>query len=216
MAQAAYGKVPARDLAPRAEFAEPPRMAETRHDHRPPRCEGAAVQPHLSRAVLCRRPRRARRKALETLAQILGGDQTAMLYRMLVEEKKLATDAGASPMTAMPAMPANSRVYAVPRPGVSLETLEKAVDQVMARQRRWPCRATGPRARQDRSWSPRVTYRRDSQFAMAIGLWPGADDRADGGRCECMARPHPRRERAKPCARRPQALIKTRGGDAPI
>ena len=33
-------------------------------------------------------------ESFETLAQIMGGDQTAMLYRMLVEEKKLATDAG--------------------------------------------------------------------------------------------------------------------------
>ena len=69
-------------------------------------------------------------ESFETLAQIMGGDQTAALYRILVEEKKLASDAGA-PMTAMPAMRPNSRVYAVPRPGVSLETLEKAVDQVI-------------------------------------------------------------------------------------
>ena len=51
-------------------------------------------EPHLSRAVLCAgAPGQA--EGLETLAQFLGGDQTSLLYRMLVEQKKLATDAGA-------------------------------------------------------------------------------------------------------------------------
>ena len=35
-AEAEYGKVPARELVPRAEYAQPPRLAETAHDHRAP------------------------------------------------------------------------------------------------------------------------------------------------------------------------------------
>ena len=34
-------------------------------------------------------------ESFEALAAVMGGDQTAALYRILVEEKKLATDAGA-------------------------------------------------------------------------------------------------------------------------
>ena len=59
-----------------------------------------------------------------------GGDQTAALYRILVEEKKLATDAGCS-YDGYARDAAEFTLYAVPRPGVSLETLEKAVDEVI-------------------------------------------------------------------------------------
>src|ERR1041384_2969116 len=69
-------------------------------------------------------------EGLETYAQLLGGDQTSTLYRVLVEQKKLATDPGAN-------YDGNVRdageftVYAVPRPGVTLDALEKAVDQIL-------------------------------------------------------------------------------------
>ena len=105
---------------------------------------------------------------------------------MLVEQKKLASDAGAS-------YDGNNRdagefsVYAVPRPGVSLQALAKAIDQVLQ-----STRATAPQAvdltRAKTGLVASVTYRRDSQMALAmaygqalaIGLtvddvneWPG-------------------------------------------
>jgi zinc protease len=164
MAQDAYGKVPARELQPRAENAEPPRLAESRMVIK----RADARVPVFSRLYRVRsystgRPGEA--EALEVYAQQLGGDQTAALYRMLVEQKKLASDAGAN-------YDGNARdagefsVYAVPRPGVSLEALEKAVDQVLA-----SSAANAPGAdelqRAKTGLVASVTYRRDSQMAMA-------------------------------------------------
>ena len=65
-------------------------------------------------------PRRApgQAESFETLAQIMGGDQTAMLYRVLVEEKKLATDAGAS-YDGYARDAGEFSVYAVPQAPVS-------------------------------------------------------------------------------------------------
>ena len=82
-------------LQPRAEFAEPPRLAETRMtivrpDAKVPLFSRIYRVPSYAQAA----PGQA--EGLETLAQMLGGDQTAALYRMLVEQKKLATDAGAN------------------------------------------------------------------------------------------------------------------------
>jgi zinc protease len=164
MAQDAYGKVAARELQPRAENAEPPRLAETRMTITRP----DARVPLLSRiyrvpSYSTGRPGQA--EGLETYAQWLGGDQTAELYRVLVEQKKLATDAGAS-------YDGNARdagefsVYAIPRPGVSLEQLEKAVDQILG-----ASAAAQPKLsdlqRAKTGLIAGVTYRRDSQFAMA-------------------------------------------------
>ena len=185
MAQDAYGKVPARELAPRSEFAEPPRLAEsrmviTRADAKVPLFDRIYRVPSYAQGM----PGQA--EGLETFAQLLGGDQTSLLYRVLVEQKKLATDAGAN-------YDGNVRdagefsVYAVPRPGVSLETLEKAVDQVLnVSAIALPGDVELNRAKTQLVAG--VIYRRDSQFALAsaygqalaIGLtvddvneWPG-------------------------------------------
>ncbi len=164
MAQDAYGKVPARSLEPRAEFTEPPRMAETRmtitrSDAKVPIVMRIYRVPSYSQG----RPGQA--EGLETYAQLLGGDQTSTLYRVLVEQKKLATDAGAN-------YDGNVRdageftVYAVPRPGVSLEALEKALDQVLSvSSLALPRDNDLNRAKTQLVAS--VTYRRDSQFSLA-------------------------------------------------
>jgi len=185
LTQAQYGKVAARSLQPRAEFAEPPRLAETRMtiarpDAKVPIFSRIYRVPSYAQAV----PGQA--EALETYAQVLGGDQTAALYRFLVEQKKLATDAGAS-YDGYARDAGEFSVYAVPRPGVSLEQLERAADQVLAGFVAEPPKAQDlQRAKTQLIAS--VTYRRDSQFALAqaygqalvIGLtvddvnaWPG-------------------------------------------
>ena len=76
MAQDAYGKVPARELAARAEFAEPPRLAETRMaitrpDAKVPLFDRIYRVPSYAQGM----PGQA--EGLETLAQLLGGDQTS-------------------------------------------------------------------------------------------------------------------------------------------
>jgi len=164
MAQDAYGKVPSRELQPRSEPAEPPRLAETRMtitraDARVPLVNRIYRVPSYSTA----RPGIA--EALEVYAQAVGGDQTSSLYRVLVEQKKLASDVGAG-YDGYNRDAGEFSVYAVPRPGVSLEALEKAMDQVLA------STAANPPAANDLTRAKTglvasVTYRRDSQFALA-------------------------------------------------
>ena len=164
MAQAEYGKVAARPLQPRAEFAEPRRLTETRM---------TVMRPDVQVPLLLRSYRvpsyaqaaPGQAESFETLAQIMGGDQTAALYRILVEEKKLATDAGCS-YDGYARDAAEFTLYAVPRPGVSLESLEKAVDEVI---QGFTAAQAKPSdlVRAKTGLVASVTYRQDSQFSMA-------------------------------------------------
>jgi len=159
-----YGKVPSKRLQPRAEYAEPPRLAETRmtivrQDARVPIFSRIYRVPSYSTA----RPGRA--ESLEVLGQLLGGDQTSILYRVLVEQKKLASDAGAN-YDGYNRDAGEFSVYAVPRPGVSLEALEKAVDQVLAQVAANPA-ASADLTRAKTQLVAATVYRRDSQFALA-------------------------------------------------
>ena len=85
---------------------------------------------------------------------------------MLVEEKKLATDAGAS-YDGYARDAGEFTVYAVPRPGVSLETLEQAVDQVIAGFTAAPAKAVAIWRAPRPSWSPRSPI-----AATASSRWP--------------------------------------------
>ena len=165
MAQDAYGKVAARELAPRAEFAEPPRLAETRMvitrpDAKVPLFDRIYRVPSYAQGM----PGQA--EGLETFAQLAGRrpDLHALSRAGGAEEtrhrcgrqlrRRYARDAG------------EFSVYAVPRPGVSLETLEKAVDQVLSVSAiALPRDVELNRAKTQLIAS--VTYRRDSQFALA-------------------------------------------------
>ena len=68
--------------------------------------------------------------AIEMLAEILGNGTTSRLYRQLVMEQELAVAAGAWANTDLLDRGLFG-VYAVPAAGVSLETLEAAVDEVI-------------------------------------------------------------------------------------
>ena len=164
LAQQYYGPVPARPLTPRAENATVPRLAEarlaiTRPDAKVPMVERIYRVPSYATA------RQGGAESLETLAQYLGGDQTALLYRVLVEQKKLASEAGAF-YDGWRRDAGEFIVYAVPRPGVSLETLEKAMDQVLGAAAAMPAAASDlERAKTQLVAS--ALYRRDSQSEMA-------------------------------------------------
>jgi zinc protease len=70
-------------------------------------------------------------EALEVLAYLLGGGHTSLLFKTLVMERKLAVSAGAHYQgTAVD--DTRFYVYAVPSPGVSLETIEAAIGEVIA------------------------------------------------------------------------------------
>jgi zinc protease len=163
-ADATLGAVPARALEPRAIYAEPERLGETRLAIARP---DAAV-PSFSRSYrvpgyLNDRPGQA--EALEVLAALLGNDSSGALYRKLVVELKLATDAGAS-------YDGNARnsgefsVYAVPRPGVSLPAVEHAVDALLAHYAATPP-AAADLAHIKTELVAGEIFRRDNQLSMA-------------------------------------------------
>lgn len=174
-AEAEYGKVPARELAPRFDYAQPQRLGETRialsrTDVKVP------LFARIYRVVSYTEAKPGEAEALDVLAQLMGGDATGILYKTLVVEKKLAADAGAS-YDGDTRDSGTFTVYAVPRPGVKIVALEQAADAVIRQ-----LRASAPKAadlvRAKTQLVADATYRRDSQFelasaygrALAIGL----------------------------------------------
>ncbi len=163
-ANATFGRVPARPLVPRVECAQPARLGETRLSIADPNAKVAFFsRDYRVKSYAEAAPGQA--EALEVLAALLGGDPSAALYRKLVVEKKLATDAGAS-------FDGDSRddgkfsVYAVPAPGVSLESLERAVDDVIAQ---FVAHAvpSADLARVKTQLVASTIYRRDNQYSLA-------------------------------------------------
>jgi zinc protease len=75
--------------------------------------------------------KREEAKAFDVLAQVLGGGSNSRLYRRLVVDKRLATNAGASYQgSALDST--RLGVYAMPQPGVDLPDLENEIDAVIA------------------------------------------------------------------------------------
>ena len=70
-------------------------------------------------------------EALEVLAHLLGGGQTSLLYRKLVLEDTQAVAAGAYYMGSA-LDETRFYLYAMPVPGVSLPTLDAAIDRIFA------------------------------------------------------------------------------------
>ena len=159
-----YGKLPARALGARLEFAEPPRLGETRMMIL---SEDAKV-PYFSRlyrVVSYGDGTPGEAESLDVLAELLGGGPSSMLYRALVVERKLATDVGAE-YDGMARDAAEFNVYGRPRAGVSLLNVEQATDQVLAR-----LAHAGPKpdelARAKTQLVASAIYRRDSQYELA-------------------------------------------------
>jgi zinc protease len=163
-AEAEYGKLPARELVPRWEFAQPARLGETRLTVQRPDVK-VPVFLRLYRVVSYTEAKPGEAEALETLAQLLGGDSTSTLYRKLVVEKRLASDAGAS-YDGYARDAGEFSVYAVPRPGVRLEEVEKAVDgAIKGYATALPNPTEFTRAKTQLVAS--AIYQRDSQYQMA-------------------------------------------------
>jgi len=134
-AEATYGKVPARELVPRAEFAQPP-------EAKPGEAE-----------------------ALETLAQLMGGDATSTLYRELVVKRKLASDTDVS-YSGYTRDAGEFSIYAVPRPGVRIEALEQAIDGIIKSYVPGPPKG-GDLDRAKTQLVADAIYRRDSEYEQA-------------------------------------------------
>jgi zinc protease len=130
LAERTYGKIPVDgERVSRFRPREPDPVAERHITVADPKVE----QPTLQRLYLvpsCRNATDRDCYALELLAEVVGGGPTSFLYRKLVLERGIAVNAGAWYMSS--AME-DTRfcVYAVPAQGVSLEDLEKVVDEVL-------------------------------------------------------------------------------------
>lgn len=130
LAQDTYGKV-----APRAETVARVRPQEPlpRAERRLVLADGRVGQPSLSRSYLVPAYRTDKKEsvALDVLSQVLGGGSTGRLYRTLVVDKGLAANAGAwYQSTALD--DTRFGLSATPRPDVSMETLEAALDAAIA------------------------------------------------------------------------------------
>ncbi|MHA7899569.1 MAG: M16 family metallopeptidase [Henriciella sp.] len=109
--------------------------------------------------------------ALDVGLDVLGGGNTSLLYVALVEEQKVAVNAGTFAWTGLhdngPAV-----IYATPSPGVSMEELEAAVTAELAKQLEAGfSEADVIRVRNSKAASS--IYARDSQQSMAnqFGSW---------------------------------------------
>ncbi len=132
LADQIYGPVPPFGEAPQRRRPQEPKPTT----HRQVTLADEKVeQPRFQRMHLVPSYRTAKAgeaEALEVLAYLLGGGQTSVLFKSLVMGDRLAVAAGAHYMgTSLDET--RFFVYAVPAPGVSLDTLDAAVDRILKR-----------------------------------------------------------------------------------
>ena len=129
LAEKYYGPIAARGIPARIRPQEPPQLAARRLEMRDARLR----QPIWQRSYLApsyARPEQGDPPALEVLAEIVGGGATSRLYRALVVEQGLASQAGAGYQG--DSMDLSSFIlYALPREGVTMADLEAALDTVL-------------------------------------------------------------------------------------
>ena len=170
LAERYYGPVRPRGGAPKRSRPQEPRPVARRlvvvNDDK-------VEQPSWQRCYLAPSHRTAapgESEALEVLAHLIGGGQTALLYRRLVLEDKKAVAAGAYYLGSA-YDDTRFFVYAMPSPGVELPELDLAVDRALA-----DLVANGVDPSQlERAKTQLVAeaiYAQDSQFALA--RWYGS------------------------------------------
>jgi zinc protease len=132
LAEAHYGKIKPRGEPPQRNRPQEPapvaRRLVTLNDEK-------VEQPSWQRCYIAPSSRTAEpgeAEALEVLAHLLGGGQTSLLYRSLVLDQRIAVVAGAHYMgTALDET--RFFLYAMPNPGVTMETLDAAIDRILAK-----------------------------------------------------------------------------------
>ena len=179
LAEKYYGVIPARPVPERHRLVEPPQDAPREVDLADPRVR----QPYLIRSSLApsfTSGETVHAYPLEVLAQVLGGTSTSRLYRSLVIAQKVATSAGAYYQGTSLDL-TTFRVYASPRPGVSLDDLEAAVDAELGRLKSEPVTADEVRRATSRMVAEAI-YARDSlgtavrSFGAALATGRTVDD----------------------------------------
>lgn len=131
LAEKYYGPLaPSEGIKERIRPVEPPQLAERRLRFADPNIS----QPYLTRSYLApeRDPGEQKTAAsLTFLSALLGGNpQTSLLSRALVFDQKIAVSAGAH-YSGTSLDDTTFTLYAMPAPGVSLATLETAMDKVL-------------------------------------------------------------------------------------
>jgi zinc protease len=163
-AGAAFVGVPARTLEPRTVYAEPARLGETHLAIARPDA-GVPGFSRNYRVASYREGVPGQAEALEVLAAYLGGDSNALLYRKLVVEQKIATDANAN-YDGDARNAGSFSISVTPQPDVSLDRIEHAVDAVLAGLAATPLPATDLAHTKTQIVSGEV-YRHDNQLALA-------------------------------------------------
>ncbi len=165
LAESTYGKLEKRTPLPkRVRAQEPPQIAERRVTF----ADLRVTQPSLQRSYLVPSFTTAKDnegEALDLLAHVLGGGSNSRLFRALVVEKRLATNAGSwYSGTSLDAT--RFGVYGTPAAGVALEKLEAALDAEIE-----TMRDNGPTAEElERSKSRMIAdfvYAQDNQGQLA-------------------------------------------------
>jgi zinc protease len=130
LAEATYGKVaPTAEIGPRKRPQEPAQVAPRQVTLADPR----VAQPSLQRSYLVPSASTAApgvSEAVEVLAHIVGNSSTGRLYRTLVVDRELAVSAGGW-YSGSALDWTRFGVYGAPKPGVTLQQLEQAIDAVL-------------------------------------------------------------------------------------
>lgn len=165
IAERTYGRLrPTRNLPARTWVQDPPDVGPMRLIHRDEKVRQPSMQRYY-RSISYATDQGRQAHALDVAVEILGGSRTSRLYRILVEERGIAVGAGASAQTSGLGGGMIS-IGAMPAEGVSLETLEAAVDEVLA-----DYLLNGPTeeelARAKSSLTAAAIYARDDQRSLA-------------------------------------------------
>jgi zinc protease len=131
LAEKYYGAIPGNGPTPRTRPKEPPQSAKRTVTLKDKRVRQPALgRTYLAPSLLSGETKHA--YALEVLSDILGGGATSRLYRALVVDSAIALSAG-SYYGADDRGPSRFGIYASPKPGVSMETLEAKIDEQLAK-----------------------------------------------------------------------------------
>jgi zinc protease len=126
LAEKYYGPIPRKEVPARFRVAEPKRVAATRMELKSPRVtEATWSRSYLAPSYTGGETKHA--YALQVLADVMGGGATSRLYRSLVVEQQVALSAGAF-YTPGTIDLTTFGFYATPRPGISVEKLEAAME----------------------------------------------------------------------------------------
>jgi zinc protease len=165
LAEETYGLVHSRELAPRTNPAQPPRLSETRINMTHADTRLPLIM-RMYRVPTYRSAEPGVAEAFDMLTTILGGGATSRLYRALVVEQQIAVSAG-SYYNGSSANLSEFGVYAYPAEGVSLEQVEAAIDEVIEEMMNAPPEPGEFERARTRLVAAHI-YEQDSQFALAM------------------------------------------------